>query len=338
MVLNTKQLILLTFTLMKLHETHNQRILLSPLNWGMGHVSRCIGLIRQLLAQQNTIIIACDADQQKVFESYFTTVSFIPHAGYPFDFAGKGNFATDLFNNRRKLFPRFAKEQKEVQQMIVEHQIDLVISDQRYGFFSPKTPSIFVTHQLHLPLKWYQFAANWINTKLIRNFSAVWCMDTENNALAGNLSRAIPKIPIDYIGFFSRFEANVSTEEKYKFLFVISGPEPYAEQFFNQVLDFSKTRSEAMACLIPKEYPLQALPPENLQLVTASSWKENDMLFHQSQTLVSRAGYSTLMDLQVLGQKAILIPTPGQSEQLYLEQLHESNPNWKFQTDIKEIT
>lgn len=322
---------------MKLEETHHQRILLSPLNWGMGHVSRSIGLVRKLLAQQNTVIIACDASQQKVFASYFPELEMVSHAGYPFDFSGKGNFAADLFNNRRKLFPRFAREQKEIEALIEAHRIDLVISDQRYGFFSAKVPSVFVTHQLHLPLKWFQLPAQWINARLIRNFKSVWCMDTPDHALAGKLSQPISGVAIDYIGFFSRFEASVATTEKYAYLFVVSGPEPYAEQFFRQVLSFSEKQTAPLACLIPQDYLLPEKLPEHLTLITASDWKKNDQLFHESEVIVSRAGYSTLMDLQVLGQKAILIPTPGQNEQIYLSQLHASHPQWSFRKDLSEI-
>lgn len=311
-----------------------KRILFSPLNWGMGHVSRGIGLIRMLLAQENEVIVACDADQQKVFESYFPELKFVFHAGYPFEFSGNGNFASDLFNNRKKLLPRFAQEQKEVAELVEAHRIDLVIADQRYGFFSAKVPSVFVTHQLHLPLKWYQFPAQWFNERLIRNFASVWCIDTPTHSLAGKLSAALSKIPVEYIGHFSRFEKKASEAPVYDKLFVISGPEPYAEQFFREVLTYAAKQDEKCVCLVPYAYPVEEIP-SNMEIVVASSWKENDVLFYQSQAIVSRSGYSTLMDLEMLGKKAILVPTPGQSEQQYLALLHAEHPDWIFRTHLE---
>lgn len=308
---------------------HQKRILLSPLNWGLGHVSRCIGLIRMLQKQENEVIVACDADQQQVFESYFPELEFVFHAGYPFEFSGNGNFASDLFNNRKKLLPRFAQEQKEVAKLVEAHRIDLVIADQRYGFFSTKVPSVFVTHQLHLPLKWYQFPAQWFNARLIQNFTSAWCMDNPTHTLAGKLSAPVSKIPVEYIGHFSRFEKGACAAAVYDKLFVISGPEPYAEQFFREVLTCVAQQDEQSVCLVPHAYLAEEVPA-HIEVVVASHWKENDALFHQSRTIVSRAGYSTLMDLEMLGKKAVLIPTPGQSEQQYLAALHAEHPDWIF--------
>lgn len=321
---------------MKLEEVKEKRILLSALNWGMGHVSRCIGLIYQLQAQGNEVIVACDTAQQQVFESYFPEIQSVFHAGYPFDFSGNGTFASDLFANRKKLFPRFAKEQKEIEVMIADHQIDLVISDHRYGFFSKKTPSVFVTHQLCLPLKWYQFPAQFFHKKLMGNFQQIWCMDTPDHMLAGKLSDPIPQISIENIGWFSRFTPKAEVQTIYDLLFVVSGPEPYAEQFFKEIARFSRAQTGEMVCIAPQFYLSDEIP-SNLQVVLAGDWKNNDAYFYQSGTIVSRAGYSTLMDLKVLGKKAILVPTPGQEEQVYLAKLHADSEAWTFKENLQQL-
>lgn len=313
---------------MKLEEVKGQKILLSALNWGMGHVSRCIGLIRRLQEQENELFIACDPDQQVIFESYFPDLTFIAHAAYPFDFSGNGNFGADLFANRKKLLPRFAKEQKEVKEYIEKYVIDLVISDHRYGFFSKDTPSVFVTHQLNLPLKWFQFPAQWLHKRLMQNFTQIWCMDDKNNSLAGKLSASIPHFPIEYIGWFSRFEPKTETEE-IDILFVVSGPEPYAEQFFREITAYSEKTQGKLHCIAPRLYETENVP-ENLEITIASDWQSQEILFHQSKKIVSRAGYSTLMDLKILNKKAFLVPTPGQAEQGYLSQLHAGGEDWEF--------
>lgn len=295
----------------------------------MGHVARSIGIIRELLLQNNEIFVACDSSQQKVFEQYFPGLTYIQHDGYPFEFSGKGKFAFDLFKNRRALLLRYGREQEEVAGLVEDLSIDLVVSDHRYGFFSKKVPSVFVTHQLHLPLKWVQLPAQWIHVKMLQHFGHIWCLDGVDHRLAGKLSHTIVHPDIQYIGAFSRFEPGRSDANNYECLFVVSGPEPYAEKFFREIMIFVADKTGRMACIAPKSYPGIEVP-EQLEVFTNCDWKEMDNLFYQSERIVSRAGYSTLMDLEVLNKKAILIPTQGQAEQIYLSQWHKDSENAEF--------
>ena len=47
---------------------------------------------------------------------------------------------------------------------------------------------------------------------------------------------------------------------------------------------------------------------------------ELKQLMDESEFIISRSGYTTIMDIIALRKKSILIPTPGQSEQEYLGQ------------------
>lgn len=314
---------------MKLNEVTNQRILFSPLNWGLGHVTRCIGLIKQLQKQGNQFFIACDEQQQAIFENYLEQCVYIRHAGYPFTFKGKGKFATDLILSRKQLLARFAKEQTEIDSFIESHHIEFIIADHRYGFFSKKVFSVFLTHQIQLPISKLLFPIQWIHRQLMRNFNEIWCLDDENNSLAGKLSQKIPEIPIEYIGWFSRFEHLETLEPTFDAVFMVSGPTPYNTQFLHDVLEFCEKNQGQFACITP-HFDYRTRIPENLKLVVASDWKAEDLLVHLSKFVVSRTGYSTLMDLKMTNKKAVLIPTPGQAEQLYLAKLHQHHPDWKI--------
>lgn len=329
-----------TFAPMKIAEVQNKKILFSALNWGMGHVSRSVGLIRKLIAQNNQIIVACDELQRPVFESYFPDLQFVNHRAYPFNFSGRGSFASDLFASRKQLLARFVDEQIEVESYITSFQIDVVISDHRYGFFSKKTPSIFVTHQINLPLKWFQFLAQSYHHGLLRNFTQIWCMDDENQSLAGKLSQNTIKKPVEYIGWFSRFEEQeiqqeISLESK-KILAVVSGPTPYAQQFLQEIIEFASNYDGKVQCIIPQAEEIKSIP-KNLEIIVSTNWKEMETYFTNCDVLISRAGYSTLMDLKKLKKIAILIPTKGQLEQVYLSELHRDSSEWKFVTSLKEI-
>lgn len=324
---------------MKLGEVQDKKILYSALNWGMGHVARSIGLIRKLKAQNNEVIVACDAQQRSVFETYFPTMQFVNHEGYPFDFSGRGSFASDLFASRKKLLARFVHEQIEVESYISSFNIDLVISDHRYGFFSKKKPSVFVTHQINLPLKWFQFLAQAYHHGLLRNFTQIWCMDDENQSLAGKLSQNTIKKPVEYIGWFSRFEKEVISEQintNDSILAVVSGPSPYAEQFLEEIIDFASSQEGKIQCFVAFTPNLKEIPA-NLEVLVSSDWQELDKHYLDCKALISRAGYSTLMDLKMLNKPAILIPTKGQLEQIYLSELHADKPEWEFVKNLKEI-
>lgn len=302
----------------------NQNVLISSLNWGMGHVARSIAVIQQLLDQKNQVFVACDEDQKAVFEVYFSNLNFIAHRPYPFQFAGKGNWGWDLFMQRKRLLERFAQERKEVEKYIAEFEIDLVISDHRYGFFSKLKTSVFITHQLHLPLKWFQKPVQYVHQKLIQNFSAVWVLDDEKQSLAGKLSREIKHPDLHYIGWKSRFQLAEKTENTCDELYLISGPLPYSQLFLLECIEIAQQKAGNNVLIYPKGLLLPENLPDNLECIESENWKEIDAFLRGAQKIISRSGYSTLMDLKILQKNAQLFPTPGQGEQIYLAHFHSA--------------
>ena len=294
-------------------EIIEKRILISVLNWGMGHVSRSIGLIHQLIQQGNLIHIACSENQKKVFEEYFDTVTFIHHDDYPFEFGGKGSFGWDLFKRLFKLKNRMKKEQKEVEIMVDKYSIDLVLSDHRYGFYSPIVQSFFITHQFNLPVPWYQRNADRLHKKLMSKFDSIWIMDDSDSRLAGKLSISGNERKVNYIGPYSRFmlydiekfEKSTST------VLIASGPTVYAQQLVDEVLSSIKKESLIVICeegiLVSKDFQK-----------VVGSWRTQDEIILSAQKIISRSGYSTIMDIDILKCEAEFIPTPGQAEQIYL--------------------
>jgi UDP:flavonoid glycosyltransferase YjiC (YdhE family) len=296
----------------------NQKVLISPLNWGMGHVARSIAIIQQLIDQQNQVFVACEDDQKAVFECYFSQLHFISHRPYPFQFSGKGKWAWDLFRQRKKLLERFAEENNEVTVYISDFQIDVVISDHRYGFFSTTKPSIFITHQLHLPLKWFQKPMQFIHQKLLQNFSSVWVLDEENSSLAGKLSEKIKHKDLHYIGWKSRFQLSGHDSKACDNLYLVSGPLPYSQDFLNECVEMAWQKSGNNVCIFPSNLVLPLQLPLNLTCLPANDWQDVDAYFRGARFIISRAGYTTIMDLKVLNKKSMLIATPGQAEQEYL--------------------
>ncbi len=295
-----------------------QRVLISVLNWGMGHVSRSIGLIHQLIVQNNTIIIACDVSQQEIFQQYFNDIEYIEHKGYPFKFSGGGNFGWDLMRRFSPLYRHVTAESASVDSYVGKYNIDLVLSDHRYGFRSTKVPSVFMTHQVNLPLKWYTFLAGSMHNKWLKQFDFIWVFDVEDNRLAGKLS-AIGRLKnAHYIGWYSRFSTYSGDHEKiHTYTLVVSGPVVYGQQLVDEVTkDWDMNKELVVLCDGSINVPAAFRK-------ISGDWKQQDQILLQTQHVISRSGYSTLMDLGQLKCDATLIPTSGQAEQEYLAAINK---------------
>ncbi len=295
---------------MKPDDIKGKKIVISVLNWGFGHVSRSIGLIRQLKGQGNEVIFVGDEQQSEIIKQYFTEIQLIDHDGYSFNFRGKGRFAVDLFLSLPRLVKQFSKEKRRVEEIVFKEKPDLLISDHRYGFRSDIVPSIFVTHQLQLPIEWYQSAMQLWHKNLINRFDTVWVMDTKDSKFAGKLSASRGFDNVIYIGPYSRFMELPQEENKNKevdTVLIASGPDIYAQQLVDQ---YGKP-GVMVVCADSIN------TPEGVERFSGD-WLRQDELIRNAKQIISRSGYSTIMDAQFLNTRFIIIPTPGQREQEYL--------------------
>jgi hypothetical protein len=316
-------------------EIQSKNIIISPLNWGFGHVSRCIPLIYNLLESNNSIFIACDSVQKSVFVQYFgQKVKFIEHQGYPFQFSGKGNYTKDLFYSISKLSKRSKKEIKEVESYIKEFNIDFIISDHRYSFRNKMCYSIFMTHQINLPIKWFQFPFKFYHKKQIKKFDYIWIVDKAGNSLARKLSVNKHFPNSSYIGYLSRFILYPKNDLKSGSILIISGPNEYWSNLFNV---FSKELKSNEIQTIVGSSEIQELIKSkklNQNFRASDNWMETDELLLRTKKIYGYFGYTTLMDIEILNCDSHLIASPGQLEQDYLEKLSKkksrTNPGFNL--------
>lgn len=292
-------------------ELSQERILFTCLDWGSGHTARSVALLKQLQEQGNKLFIWCTGAQKAVFECYGIRAAYLENEGFQFRFKGDGNFTSEMRRNALGFLRRIKNERVYAEQLVTEHHISVVLSDHCYGFRSEQVPSVFITHQVSLPFK-AGWLAQSIHRRWMKRFDQVWIMDDAEKRLAGKLSDAIEKST--YIGFYSRFNGQEISVVPGKVVGIVSGPEPYAEQLFQWILEQYGT--ENLVLVTSKVY-LEV--PEKVTIIT--DWKQADAEIASAEMLISRNGYSTLMDLEFLQKKAVLIPTPGQLEQEYLFQL-----------------
>jgi len=304
----------------------NKRVGISVLNWGLGHVTRCVSVIHMLQCQSNSVFIFCSIEQRTIFSQYLTNVEFIIHGGYPFKFGGKGRFTSDLIRSSFALYS-YAKIDREFSEKVVqEYKLDLIISDQRYGFFSAQVPSIFITHQINFPVKGLYRFFNVINRRQLSKFDVIWIMDNNQN-LGGSLSHSRSFKNTVKIGHHSRFLLNKKELIKtINAVLIINGPKTYAPYLITHFLDLIKSRHiEFIIGGIHVEKILEEMKITTTFIPNTNMAKADEVM-QKAMEVCGYFGYSTLMDCKVLNCSYNLTPTPGQLEQIYLAGLHKKSP------------
>lgn len=302
------------------------RILVAPLDWGLGHATRCIPIIQELLKQDCEVLLAGEGAQEILLKQEFPLLKFLPLRGYRI-FYSKSK--SGLFWRMMYQIPQIKKsiryEKKWLNEMVKEHQIDAVISDNRYGLFHKSIFSVFITHQLLIKTNWGRWTEKMLqrkNYRYINHFSECWIPDyeTENN-LAGLLSHPVkkPEILSKYIGALSRLEKTGIKEEKNHLLFLLSGPEPQRTILENIIIDQVAHYNGSATIVRGLPNTASLIPSTNtLKFFNHLSAEELGKEMERAEFVISRSGYSTIMDIIKLQKKSILIPTPGQTEQEYL--------------------
>ncbi|KAF0130098.1 MAG: glycosyl transferase family protein [Bacteroidetes bacterium] len=314
----------------------NKTILVAPLDWGIGHASRCIPIIKELLRLNQEVIVAADGAPYELLRKAFPELRFEVFPSFTPHYSKGSSLFWSILKQIPILLRQMVKDHRWVENFVRNNKIDGIISDNRFGAYSTEVKSVFITHQLHIkPPDLLAFSAlmiEFVNKMIIRNYSSCWVPDFEGKrALAGQLSNPPFKhISTKYIGPLSRFEAlNSTIESKQKdidFLIMLSGPEPQRTLLENKVLDQLKGRDESVVILrgLPLAKDIPTISP-NIKLLNHAVDDQLYELISNARTVVARAGYSTIMDLVALRKPALLIPTPGQTEQEYLAEYHENN-------------
>ena len=312
----------------------NTTVLVAPLDWGLGHATRCVPVIHHLLLLNCKVIIAAEGPQEKLLKSEFPALPFVHLPGYRIRYANSERFFTfQIVMQLPKLLFKIKMEKNWLKSFLKFNAVDAVISDNRYGLHHPTIKSVFITHQLRIkaPFAFAEKFIQKINYRYIKKFSECWVPDEEKGInLAGSLSHpaTLPKTPVFYIGGISRFEKQKNAQKNYDVLIVLSGPESQRTLLENKLLAELKT-FEGKALLV------RGLPGNETVLKTQNDViiknhlpaKELERAFHESEYIISRCGYTTVMDICKLKKKSILIPTPGQTEQQYLAK-HLEKQGW----------
>lgn len=300
------------------------RILICPLDWGLGHATRCIPIIKELIALNCEVIIAADTLTFSLLKEEFPSIVFLRKKGYEIKYSrAKNGLWVKVLLQLPKIILKINRENKWLKKTIDQYKPDAIISDNRFGMYSKKIPSIYITHQLFIKTgnRFTERIAQKIHYYFIKKFTQCWVPDFKENGLAGKLSHP-GKIPsnVIYLGALSRFQSLETIHKKYELLISISGPEPQRSIFENIIL--SQLHHFCGSVLLVRGLPSAtetiSSPNSSVKIINHLVAEEFNKALEQSEIVISRSGYTSIMDLVKLHKKAILIPTPGQTEQEYL--------------------
>ena len=302
-----------------------KRILICPLDWGLGHATRCIPVIRLLLKKNMEVIIAADGRPLALLKQEFPQLEFIVLKGYNIRYPDSGKMTRKMAFSIPKILKGIKTEHQALKKIIKEKKIDVVISDNRFGCWNKKIKSIFITHQLMIKSPFAEKLLHRINLRFIKNYDECWIPDVKGKlSLSGDLSHKyiLPENTF-FIGPLSRFN-NVPQNIKYKYdaMAIVSGPEPQRSIFEKLILEqLTQTNLKSIVVRGLTEDHDQKETKNNIEIVSHLKANEMQEAILNSKIIIARSGYSTIMDLATLGKKAIFIPTPGQTEQEYLAEI-----------------
>ncbi|MGI8893766.1 MAG: glycosyltransferase [Bacteroidia bacterium] len=318
-----------------------KKILVAPLDWGLGHATRCIPLINLLIKKGANVEVGANGPSYDLLKKEFPKLDFHTLPGMDIRYTKDGNFILQIMKQLPNISTSIKKENNYLKKLIHLHKYDAVISDNRYGLHSDSVPCILITHQLMLKAPSYlKFMERMLQKKLkdyIENFNYCWIPDWNGaDSLSGDLANKFSlNIKINYLGPLSRFnELNESKEIDIDFdlLAIISGPEPQ-KSIFKEMIEEQARRKNISTLIIEGKPDNEDINIKNDGLIKKIAHADSSFIkaaVEKSKGIIARSGYSTIMDLVALCKNALLVPTPGQTEQEYLASYLKKKNYFRF--------
>ncbi len=303
-----------------------KKILFVPMNWGLGHATRCAELIHREIQKGNQVFIAGSGPSGDWLRQYFPQLTFIEGCpGYPVKYSSSGITWVSLLVQWPAWEWTIYKENNWLKKQQSIHQFDEIISDNRFGIFLSNVPSIFITHQT-TPImpKWLSRVYQKLFWKRMKRFAAIWIPDVEEETmrLSGKLSRVDHSFPVAHIGWLSRFNIQSLSPQhsSYEWVGWISGPEIQRTLLEQELMDLFLESGKRCLIISGQPHLNRSFTNANVDLVSHLDDQAMFSVLESADKIYMRPGYSSLMDLKAIKTNAELIffATPGQTEQEYL--------------------
>lgn len=311
--------------------SHAKHIVIAPLDWGLGHTTRCIPIIHYLREQGHKITVAGNDSQLTFLNETFPGIPSLFLEGYNIRYTkNKAAFSLKILQQVPGILKSIRQENAWLKEQVRKHHFDGIVSDNRYGLYHEKIPSVIVTHQLQIQSGMGVFADSQIRKhhyKYLSHFDQCWVPDMPGKPnLGGVLSHpAVQPSHANYIGLLSQLQPAPTEKKNEHLLILLSGPEPQRsilhELLWKQLAVYP---GKVVFIAGTDNYDVPNNIPPHITYYGRVSKLHLQPLIETAGLVICRSGYSSLMDLVALNKIAVLIPTPGQTEQEYLaKHLHK---------------
>lgn len=321
----------------------SKKILYCVLNWGLGHATRSIPIIKQLLSYGWEVHLASDGIALEYLRNEFPHLHFLELAGYNINYRGKSTFWI-ISRQIPKMYMARAKEHVKTKKYVQNNHINAIISDNRFGCYVNNKKSIFITHQWNLLQSnqtIHSFASKLNQWMITRYFDEVWIPDDPELNMSGILSKNNPDQK--YTGIISRLHPSEEKKDTdIDVLVILSGPEPSRTRLESKIISLVKDMANKNIHIVRgtnKNFKSKMKLGAHIHIHNMLNTSELEQLIHRTSFIVSRSGYTSLLDYFHVGiQNLLLIPTPYQTEQVYLANYCTNQFDQVYTTSEKELT
>jgi len=313
-----------------------KKILVAPLDWGIGHATRCVLIIRTLQEFGASVILATSGRSGAFLKREFPDLEQVLIPGYEINYPHNGSMTMRMLRKSPVILSAIRREHRMLEELVDKHKLDAVISDNRFGLWSERIPSIYITHQISIkaPTGWSftEGLLYMVHRKYIKHYNECWVPDLEEDeGLSGELGhkRQCP-VPTFFIGPQSRFDATLppNADKKYDLMVIISGPEPQRSIFQEMIIEQLKGSNYKALVVLGKPELKEHNVSGNIEVHSHLDTDNMQDAMRSSGLIICRPGYSSIMDIAILGKQAVFVPTPGQTEQEYLAAYHTYKNNY----------
>ena len=305
-------------------------ILICPLEWGLGHAARMIPVAREFLTLGHNVIIGSGETHAALFKSEVPGLSYIDFPGFRPEYSAVLPQYLSVLMKVPTLLYHIIRENRRLKTLIKEHQIDIVISDNRFGLWNRQITCVYVTHMPIIPFprafRSFEFIGKAFHRYIINKYTICLIPDLPGvKNFSGRLTHGFP-LPSNacFTGILSRFAGEEHKPVTAKDIsrhntIILSGPEPQRGIFRKKLIELF--RDIETPTIIFEGKPGKQNEVEktgNISFVNHLPGDQMKELILTSDLILTRSGYTTIMELASLNRRAIIIPTPGQTEQEYL--------------------
>jgi len=322
------------------------RILISPLAWGLGHATRDIPIINVLLEEGHHLGVVATGAAYTLLEKEYPDFDFYNVTDYPSPYTTEGFSVARVVALYPVMFRNILRETRLVRKIVRREKYDLVISDNRFGIHDNRVPSLFISHQIRYSvpgyIDWAERTSEWFNARYHSKFDRVIIPDNPPDVLSlsgklGKASQRITKRKAYYAGILSSIK-KLDVPEDIDYLVSVSGPQEQKEKFRDVVIrQITELPGRKVVLLGDPGGDVDEKLDEDTRIMSHASREEMTRLMNRASFIITRSGYTTVMELAELGgKKALFVPTPGQTEQEYLSDYYEKR-GWFYSVTQKEL-